>query len=1233
MVDSEQVNQLISRSESRTLDFKRTQYDLSLPRGSAHKGCLNLVKDVLCMSNTPREGSAFILTGIEELRGERNEVWGIKSSFDDSRIQDLLCKWLDPVPDVEYSEESVNGKKVGVFEITPDNSRGRPYMVRQDLNKHKLESLGNFLQPDRIYFRRGTTNAIARDSDKPFIQSWFHSDQDGRWQDWERFKETCKYFSEQRHYVLIASPLSHVDTNMLSSLSHVSWSAVIDFDPSSATNGLLKAIHESNSDRDIRRVVREEFPSFEPWGSTYWYFAMGLEGRKQTLLRRPDFNAWWNKYALDIVSQFRHIARTILPGPITFVVLWYENTYVRHLRTTLEATNAFDNPEYGIVSDSISTLKQRIDAELEPEYFEIPFEHLASGLSNEFASSAIQSSAITIPSNSGAPVEIPAVDLSWLHAQLDVIHLAIGTNSQPQHGASDFLRGGVVSWEELNLSRDVERDITARIQRQVLSELQDRTTSIVSLNHQPGAGGTTIARRVVWNLHRQFPTVAIHSSETIGIVDRIVKLFNLTKSPVLALADSADIAERVIEDIAQLLKSRNTFCVLLRVCRSYQLPTQLPSQSKRRSFNLENQLTSDELPRFYDKLASFVPARRDQLKRILATRISQERTAFHFGLTAFEKDYRGLKPYIGQRVVNLNDIQRKILAFQSIAYMYGQKGIPAQAFQYLLGIPSKRDVSLPHVFRHQQEVLDIIIHDGRTRAWRPIHNIVAEEVLVQLLTPPDADRRVWKQQLSTWGRRFVSFCGDGPLVDGEVMLEILRGVFIERGATEGDAFSQFVRDIPLREGRLAVLKSLAETFPEEAHFWGHLGRYYISYMKNYDDSLEAFEQALSLQPKDHMLWHMKGMSYRFQAQNMMVLSDRRNVQKIGLLEVVSLAEKASECFENSREFNPDHAHAYISEIQLLTKVLNYVGRGTGASVFQYIKRYDALPYVRDALDKAESLLSDVRSNREGASSNEREQRLRELEKNCRADITSIYGNYEEALQIWNSLLERQDVYHPPIRRQIIHALKVRKQTWDAMPQKNIERCITLLRQNLEQHPHSAQDLRLWLQAVRYASVKPSIESLIEQVSYWRSNTVSLEATYYLYVLYSLQALEGLPIELDLATRYIRDSANLSRNRGNRHKSFEWLGEGEGIASLVHQSVLGEWDDNRNFWTKPRPLKKRDDGVITKVDGPASGYIEIRGLSAFFVPAQKVFENDVNRRVKFFLGFSYSGLRAWDVEFL
>ena len=93
-----------------------------------------------------------------------------------------------------------------------------------------------------------------------------------------------------------------------------------------------------------------------------------------------------------------------------------------------------------------------------------------------------------------------------------------------------------------------------------------------------------------------------------------------------------------------------------------------------------------------------------------------------------------------------------------------------------------------------------------------------------------------------------------------------------------------------------------------------------------------------------------------------------------------------------------------------------------------------------------------------------------------------------------------------------------------MSQNNLARCIRLLQDNLDEQPYNEPDLRQWLQAVRYATNKPSIDSLIEKVSYWKTNTrVPWKQTYYLYVLYALKALDGLSIERDLADRFINES--------------------------------------------------------------------------------------------------------------
>ena len=93
-----------------------------------------------------------------------------------------------------------------------------------------------------------------------------------------------------------------------------------------------------------------------------------------------------------------------------------------------------------------------------------------------------------------------------------------------------------------------------------------------------------------------------------------------------------------------------------------------------------------------------------------------------------------------------------------------------------------------------------------------------------------------------------------------------------------------------------------------------------------------------------------------------------------------------------------------------------------------------------------------------------------------------------------------------------------------------------------------------------------------------------------------------------------------------------MGEGVGIASLVHQSRLGEWDHESGFWENRKPLA-RVHGRVARITGPQAGLIEFAGgLEAFFVPAKSGFPaGSENTAVSAFLGFSYDGPRAWSVK--
>ncbi len=1226
MLDLPEIQALLMKSESRFVDFKGAQYDLRSAHGVNGKGYLDMVKDILCMANTPRQENAYIVVGVVCEPEKENQVIGITKHYDDNDVQRILESWLNPIPDVIYQEVVVEGKNIGIYEVPYLPLKG-PYYVKSELSRDKRMKIaeGEFLKQDELYFRRGTTNTRVREVEKIHIRDWFNSQRSDQWQEWGLLLAACDDFTDDRHFVLITSKISPLQEQTLEPLSYIKWSVVIDFDPDSDEEGLMQDFRSAGFERNIISAVKNERTTFNPRHDTYWFYAQGLRGRRETLIKSNEWLNWIRQYGSEIHQQFHHIAETILPSSVTIVIIWDDDSLNKHLCTVIEATSVITNAKYVVISESSILRLDHIKEDFPLQQFSIPLSHLIAGLSVELSrQNDLDQRGVEFPGEFGNNMPVPSKNVPWLKSQLGLVHLGAGKTSSEGVLAEqmpEFHRGGVITWQDLNLGRDLERDITRKIARRVRGDLETRTTEIIKIFHKPGAGGTTISRRILWDLHHEFPSVVIHSGEPVGAVDRIEYIANNSRLAVLALVDSAEIADNEIENIYDRLRARNTGCVLLSVSRRHQLP----SSAGRRSFTLDSKLSTSELHRFNEKYASLVPNRRQELECIVNSDIVEEQTAFQFGLTAFEENYKGLKPYVSSRLKGLSDVQQQIVIFLSIASVYAQRSLSAQAFQYLLGL-SNRDVVLHRVFQQQQSIFDILIKEQDSKNWRPIHDIVAREVLIQVLGRGEDAKRNWTQLLSPWGKRFIEFCADGWLTANETTLELLRRIFIlsedpEKVSSGITTFSRFIQDIPVREGRLEILRLLSEEFPYEAHFWAHFGRYQALIMRNFPASLEAIDHALKLEEEDPVLWHMKGMCYRYQAQSLM--ESREDLQ-----EITDLAQKASDCFETSRIINPDNEHAYISEIQLLTRVLNYATRGTNENIFSFMQRNTTSPYVREAFDKAESLLTIVRSNREGMGSST-------WEAQCRAGISKIYGDYRAALQVWDSLLTRHDIFRPPVRRQIVYALKDRDRGWSAMPKKSLERCIELLQENLDENPSNDRDLRQWLQAVRYSALAPSVESLIDKVSYWKANTGALDATYYLYVLYSLQVLDGLANEVGRTERFLRECQEISRNRRNRLISFEWLGNGEGIKKLVHQSALGEWDRELNFWSNSS-LLKREEGVISHVRGPEGGTIQLRGLSCFFVPGAKrkepISTDSVNRRVNFFLGFSYSGIRAWGVEF-
>ena len=172
---------------------------------------------------------------------------------------------------------------------------------------------------------------------------------------------------------------------------------------------------------------------------------------------------------------------------------------------------------------------------------------------------------------------------------------------------------------------------------------------------------------------------------------------------------------------------------------------------------------------------------------------------------------------------------------------------------------------------------------------------------------------------------------------GEEMLEVVRRAFVYRDNSEilgteragQNQFAMLIEDIPSKEGALELLRNLTEIYPDEAHFWAHLGRFHSLERRDFPAAVDCIDRALKLRDRDHVLHHMKGMALRQQVY------DGMGADKV-IPDIVGLAKLASESFSAAREIAPDDEHGYISEVQMMIRLLDYAARKTGGNVLKYL---------------------------------------------------------------------------------------------------------------------------------------------------------------------------------------------------------------------------------------------------------------------------------------------------------
>ena len=140
------IEKLLYEEEGATLDFKREQYKFSLA-GEHQKS--ELLKDVLAFSNAWRRVDAYILIGVEEIKGGRSKPIGIHDALDDAQLQQFINSKTQRPIEFQYSTVLLDDVKIGVIRVPVQT---RPFYLKNDYGNLKKNS---------VYIRRGSSTDEA----------------------------------------------------------------------------------------------------------------------------------------------------------------------------------------------------------------------------------------------------------------------------------------------------------------------------------------------------------------------------------------------------------------------------------------------------------------------------------------------------------------------------------------------------------------------------------------------------------------------------------------------------------------------------------------------------------------------------------------------------------------------------------------------------------------------------------------------------------------------------------------------------------------------------------------------------------------------------------------------------------------------------------------------------------------------------------------------------------------
>lgn len=1055
--------------------------------------------------------------------------------------------------------------------------------------------------------------------------------------EYSRLQEDNGYWKVNPKYdlCLVIDDTRSLQDKDMQLLTSVPWSLILDFNEHSEVDGLLESyISLKGYQPNLFDPIHPNATKFNPWTKVpYWFLANGRDAVPSSITE--NIRQWRQKYGAHM-SECIEEYHKVFPKPIHVVIV---DGTIDKIRTIVEAFDTCYENDYKIY---LLSNEPQFEEFLEDAYKDI-VRHYPMAI-NEFCDGLHRYATLLEISGEreeytivGKEGTVPISPEKYSH--FEVLYCGIADNlsdASKDNSKEEFYQGKTtISWYGAKNEYGV---IRRRHFKYLCSEIESRCKdvpySVLTFYHDPGAGGTTLARQVAYHVSQTHPVVVMQYFEEKQTSIQLGDLYDQVHTSIVIIAESTILNEDEVQRFEDEMKAASVPHVIVFIERL--------SKKHLKSDDDLTSLYDEEFDDMCGKLQEYSTEETFNRMQLMKKSV-KDRYPFFMSLYVFDEEFKGVPQYIKRFRNESDEYDFSILTYISLLDKYTETPLRLSFFAI---IDEEDEVGIFH-----NNINDsLVMLDVDKIKMR--HPLFSTEILEQAVCRGrtnvlDSEKG---ERLAQIVINFIKESKTNNFIDYDYTINILKSLLIIRN-TEGivkDDFSQIISTILKLMRNSAgderynaigrIFKTLEAVYPDEAHFKAHLSRFYTNIEKNYIEGInkakESLDVAKNFSIEDALLYHIYGISEKKYIEqklykDILDLPMSQRDKSDDVRKVIDHLKVASGLFERARQLNHKSA-GYISDLDMCINVVDFGKKYFECSTMELVLEHKD-SWFMDYYDRAISLMDNLNTLQVDDDYGFQQ---RKISSKYYTSIQDMEKSIEKTIDMWEQyLLTAVETSKPLVRRFIARARKA-SYLKDG-DKKQIDKILELMEENISKEPTNENNIRIWFNALRYSeSDAPEImlDSALSKLAIWKNMADNREAYYYYFVLTCIKANEGSSRAEAQVPILMNELRTRTANMPNKNVIYEWLGRGKGIRRLF--SARKETENRRGSLPFDDIILQGDylTGVLIKYSNERSALISSSGMEVFFTPSPtgqtpSVTKTDVGKKVRFIAGFSYDGVRA------